>query len=1168
MPNDEMLSFLSYSNKITYEDLMKIDPDYLSKFIKEIADTRRVEVIFYAALGHSNQLTMMCVERAPYLVGKFTEEFVAKNVEFYRQVARKDLVAALDCITNLNDSLMKRFSFELFEGLLLKPTFFRCLSDAFIMSHQEESMKIINKDPNVMRFAPRQLLIKYAEEVMALFRINNKLLEYIPDEVQLAHIEEIRKAVIANPLLFDDLCVKGKDKDLFYNVLNQRIPELNKEQRDLAYSYSLNNEYLLATLKPCMLDARLVSILGEKVVGRLLRYKDVINAIESIYDDENKFILFLEMIKLYADTPYLEPKIGYICDALTKNEIMFVSDEKVESNYLMVNDQRGRGYRDRAPMYETKHVGIGRLDDYIATILAERELTTIERKRVAYLYLKNRGSIFVDNPDDFQNLDTYRIKRLQEKAANKELIVSDAKDILFELKYGMSLAEVEGLLSKYGEELDDLLIEFDRSGLSLEEVELKGALLNLFQMKMLNELSDINVLRDEIENAFVNYKGEESVYDNFLHLEDALKKIYTTKMVKESSRDLQYSETMYCVYEDVVPEDQRNPKYIGKRVRICKVDPESEYQIFVSVNEGYRKKKDDSDEPTALERWMNPMYNGNHAISTSMIGTSYFGTAPITAYDGSRKRVLRFKVEDGNAIAASAPFAKESNSDKDITVAMKSSMYLSSKRNLEYTRHTRNETFVENDELDDESYSKRMPSSIICFEVIDVNALEAAIEFGVDIEIIDRKKTARFVRQRIHDNFLKFEQYVLNDQRQYRSCFTKLLSDFASMRAGFKDSDIKNIMVDDADALFNSSALNKYFEKLFEDLDTLIDNGDLERIGGIINTIRSAIELEERKISLIDYDGRKKYRIPYDKKTVMRELDRIERKSGLKRRSDIITVQTLDNLDKDLSIASRHFQTRWTCYVLPEQLEYANLKDKIDINFIRNNIDSVYRSGLYTGFASHDVSHIERTSVYVSILANLLGLSKEDAELAILAAIYHDSGRITEGEEKHGDYSASIARSMLSDALSKEDVNIVCAAIDLHDEKRESEPELSKMMIKYRIKDRDRLTMIYKILKDADALDRTRFLGSAALEIYYLRFPETKTLIKFATQLNEIEALRKIEILLNKHIVSSQQVYKELSSNRLPQEIVHTFARMYKIPINSPIFEEIPTFTGVSMGLK
>ena len=1166
MTSDEILSFLGYSTRVTYEDIKSIDRNILNKFIRETSDSYRIEVIFDAVLGHNDQITMMCVDRLPYLASRFYEEYVEKHFNCFKEIARKYPKHAVDVIVDFDDSLIERLADELFAGLLLKPILIHRLSDQFLLAHQEKAMKVVKKKPAMMRFLPAAILENYPEEVMALFRIDNTILKYMPEKIQLAHLEEIRRIVANRPEIYDYLCIKGRDKDLFYNVINKMYPTLTKEQRDLAYGYSLNNEYLFATLKPFMLDDKLVSVLGKKVIERLLRYKDIVNAIGTIYNDANKLTVFLEIMKLYSSTTYLESKIELICNALVNNEVTFIRDEQVEENFLMVMNPADKKYRDVAPMYITKHVSIGRLDDYIAEIVLKRPLTDIERKRVAYLYMKSNGNVFVDNREDFDRLDDYRLSTLQEKTSNPDLTISEAKDILFELKYGMSLTEVNNLLYKYGLELDDLLVELDKTNLSMLEVESKGALLNLYQMRMLSEVNNIAVLRDEIENAFVNYKGEESVYNTFLYLEDLLKRVYTTRLVEETNKDLHYSNVTYCLYEDVVPEGRRNPKYVGKRVRICKVDPESEYEILVSVNEGYRKNRDTLDEATAYEKWMSPKYNANHAICTSMIGNVCFGTAPITYADGTRKRIYRFKVSDGRAITASAPFDLASNSVTNTTTAMRSSVYLTGKKNIEYIRHTHSETVVEMDEVEGELFSKRTPSSMICFETVDIASLEAAIEFGIDIELIDRKQTAKFVRERIHNEFLKFEQYVLNNERQYKNCFAKVISDFSSMRAGFRLSDLKNIMVDELEALFNPDVTYQYFVKLFMDINTIVESGDYERVAEIIEVVRDALSLEEEKIGLLSNDGKRLNSLPYDKRYVMREIDKIERKCNLKKHTEVVTVQTLDNLDRNLSLANKHFNKRWS--KCEDQFEYEDIKDKIDVNYIRNNIDSVYRNGLYTGFSSHDVSHIERSAVYASIIASLKGLPEDVVQMAITAAIYHDSGRISEGNEKHGDYSASIARSMIADSFDKEDVNIICAAIDMHDEEIEDEQAISKMMIKYRIKNRDRFTMVFKILKDADALDRARFLGVASLDPAYLRFDETRRLIKFATELNETEALRKIEELVNKHVVSPKEAYALLNSNKLPQEVIFELATKYKVPMTSPLFIASPFGFDPNRGLR
>ena len=484
---------------------------------------------------------------------------------------------------------------------------------------------------------------------------------------------------------------------------------------------------------------------------------------------------------------------------------------------------------------------------------------------------------------------------------------------------------------------------------------------------------------------------------------------------------------------------------------------------------------------------------------------------------------------------------------------MRSSVYLTGKINIEYSRHTHNEVVVELDEVKGEFFRKRIPESIICFETVNPRAVEAAIDFGIDINVIDRVAIAKYQREKIHEAVLDFLKFVIGGDRQYKMCLNEMVTLFGSMRAGFRNSDLKNVMVEDKDALFNPGVLNAYFAELFIKINELVNSGELERVKEIIETIKAALSLEESKIILLKNDHGRQNTLPYDKRFVMRELDKIERKGLIKTFTQVDSVQTLDNLDKNLADADHYYNMYWRAY----QGHYApeEVIGDVDQEFIRNNIDSIYRSGLYSDFSGHDVSHIERVSVLSSIIAKKIGLSEDVRQLAILAAIYHDSGRFTEGHEKHGDYSAAIFRSMMGNSLSKEDVNLVCAAIDLHDEEKEDAETISQMMIRYRVKDRIKLNAVMSVLKDADALDRVRFLNSkSGLDTKYLRFEESKKLIRFATELYEIEALRKLRILYDKHFVSKNELDTYLNSKRLPEEILFEVLKKNNLDINCPIF--------------
>ena len=57
----------------------------------------------------------------------------------------------------------------------------------------------------------------------------------------------------------------------------------------------------------------------------------------------------------------------------------------------------------------------------------------------------------------------------------------------------------------------------------------------------------------------------------------------------------------------------------------------------------------------------------------------------------------------------------------------------------------------------------------------------------------------------------------------------------------------------------------------------------------------------------------------------------------------------------------------------------------------------------------------------------------------------------------------------------------------------------------------DKVRMMAEVLKDADALDRTRFVNRARLDYRFLKFDISKRLIKFAAEMQETYALRDLK---------------------------------------------------------
>lgn len=138
----------------------------------------------------------------------------------------------------------------------------------------------------------------------------------------------------------------------------------------------------------------------------------------------------------------------------------------------------------------------------------------------------------------------------------------------------------------------------------------------------------------------------------------------------------------------------------------------------------------------------------------------------------------------------------------------------------------------------------------------------------------------------------------------------------------------------------------------------------------------------------------------------------------------------------------------------------------------------------------HGTAHSRRVLYLALEIAEFQNLTDQEYKILALACCYHDIGR-THGEieSEHGELSARKVLSLgLLDKhrLSKEDEELVLLLIKMHS------------LSDNEFKGHDRELILYKILKDADALDRVRFCD---LDPKYLRLPTSSNLIKTAKNL-------------------------------------------------------------------
>ena len=126
----------------------------------------------------------------------------------------------------------------------------------------------------------------------------------------------------------------------------------------------------------------------------------------------------------------------------------------------------------------------------------------------------------------------------------------------------------------------------------------------------------------------------------------------------------------------------------------------------------------------------------------------------------------------------------------------------------------------------------------------------------------------------------------------------------------------------------------------------------------------------------------------------------------------------------------------------------------------------------------HGISHTMRVLLYSIILASQDTLTSKDITACAIAAIIHDLGKKDDREgQSHGENSALRCAEMIKPYVSDEILRSrILSAVKYHSIPDDSTPDEIKGDI------------LWKILKDADALDRSRFAGRGC-DRTYLRLP-------------------------------------------------------------------------------
>lgn len=200
----------------------------------------------------------------------------------------------------------------------------------------------------------------------------------------------------------------------------------------------------------------------------------------------------------------------------------------------------------------------------------------------------------------------------------------------------------------------------------------------------------------------------------------------------------------------------------------------------------------------------------------------------------------------------------------------------------------------------------------------------------------------------------------------------------------------------------------------------------------------------------------------------------------------------------------------------------------------------------------HKLGHIQKVLLFSQIIAQNENIDKDIIKILLVSAAFHDCGRIEDRDNgAHGLESAKIAGEYFGQNVNnpygivENEIGMIQSAIEYHVVEEHTpgqidEIRLKEMCNKYGVSvgEYEKVKQISAILKDADALDRTRFVSGSDLNPAFLRTSTAKKIdmIEFAKKINN-EFARQV-------INANYPVFQNISANKV--KLLHCIRQKLK----------------------
>lgn len=257
-------------------------------------------------------------------------------------------------------------------------------------------------------------------------------------------------------------------------------------------------------------------------------------------------------------------------------------------------------------------------------------------------------------------------------------------------------------------------------------------------------------------------------------------------------------------------------------------------------------------------------------------------------------------------------------------------------------------------------------------------------------------------------------------------------------------------------------------------------------------------------------------------------------------------------------------------------MEFDNICTKINsdnkqffkiLELISNS--NIYKNNTQSLNKQHKIGHIQRVMLFSNIIAQNENLDEELIKILLVSAAFHDCGKVKDRDNgEHGVKGADIVGKYFKNNINNQyqvtidEIPIIQVSIEYHTVPEHihgqiDEVKLKELCNKYNVADGnyEKVKQVSAILKDADALDRIRFISESNLNPNYLRtkIARSRSMIEFSKKINEAYA----EEIINFNYANEQNIFE----NKV--KLLHYLRNKHKnenAEIDIPLYRVIQIF--------